>query len=111
MYRVSIALVCVITMVGIACAQTPWPLPENWKPPAQGIVPDAATAETIALAVLPHFGPNAVREIKEDAPWHAIKVGDAWQVRGTLPNNTVAGTYVVVIAQSDARIIGIFHEQ
>ena len=111
MYRVFVALVCAITMAGIACAQTPWLLPEDWKPPAQSIVPDAATAVTIALAVLPHLGSDAVKEIKEDAPWYAIKVGNAWQVRGTLPNNTVGGTYVVVIAQSDARIMGIFHEQ
>ena len=111
MYRTLIAVICATTIAGIARAETPWPLPDAWKPPAQGIVPDAATAVTIALAVLPHLGPDAIKEIKEDAPWYADKVGDAWQVRGTLPNNAVGGTYVVVIAQSDARIIGIFHEQ
>jgi hypothetical protein len=77
----------------------------------RGLVPDAETAVKVALAVLPHMGSTAEREIGEYRPWHAEPVGDAWQVRGTLPAGTVGGTFVVVVAKSDARIIGVSHEQ
>src|ERR1700730_5084417 len=91
-------------------ARIPW-RPE-WHPPDRGIVPNADTAVRVGTAVLNALEPKARQELEEFKPWHAEVASDgAWEVRGTLPSNMVGGTYVVVIAKQDARIIGIFHEQ
>ena len=111
MRRILTGILLAIGIIGgVSAADKPVP-GVTWNPPAGGLVPDAETAVKVALAVLPHLGPDARREIQEYRPWHAERVANAWQVRGTLLRESVGGTLVVVVAVSDARIIGIFHEQ
>ncbi len=96
--------------VNQSAAQTAW-RPE-WRPPDKGIVPDADTAVRVGMAILNAYGPKARLELEEYKPWYAKLADDgAWEVRGKLREDWVGGTYVVVIAKQDGRIIGIFHEQ
>jgi hypothetical protein len=96
----------------ITFAQSAWPqgMPE-WRPPENGIVPDQHAAVKIAEAILWSLGQSGKQELEKFKPWKAQLVGDAWQVRGTLPRNAIGGTYVVVVAKADGRVVGIFHEQ
>src|SRR5512135_2970071 len=90
--------------------QHPWSADHPWKPPPNGVVPDSETAVKIALAILPSLGPRAEAEVTAFQPWTAEAVEDFWQVRGSVRPNYTGGTFVVVIAKQDGRIIGVFHE-
>jgi hypothetical protein len=89
-----LALVSVLASVVPAAVaqQMAWPMPYEWQPPATGIVANAETAVRIALAVLPNLGAEARREVSAYQPWRATAIGDAWQVRGTLPPGWAGGT-------------------
>lgn len=76
------------------------------------LVPDADAAIALALVALAEsLGPLAREVIEAFQPWTARAAGDAWEVRGTLPEGTLGGSFVIVVAKLDARITKIFHER
>jgi hypothetical protein len=75
--------------------------------PANGVVPDPATAIAIAVAVWePIYGKKTVAE---EAPYRATQKDGHWTVTGTLPKGRVGGTATAVIDKMNGRIITIFH--
>jgi hypothetical protein len=75
--------------------------------PANGVVPDPATAIAIAVAVWePVYGK---KDIAEQAPYRATLKDGRWTVTGTLPKGRVGGTATAVIDKMNGRIITMFH--
>lgn len=75
--------------------------------PADGFVPDEATAIAIAVAVWePVYGKKSVAE---QAPYQATLENGRWTVTGTLPKGRVGGTATAVIDKMSGRIIMMFH--
>jgi NTF2 fold immunity protein len=71
------------------------------------LVPDAATAIKIAVAVWePLYGAS---QIAQEKPYRAYLKGDVWVVTGTLPQNAVGGVAQAQIAKKDGCITSVFH--
>lgn len=81
---------------------------DGFRPP-HGFVPDAATATTIARAVLiPIYG---AAQVKSEEPLVARRNGDMWIISGTLACSPycLGGTATVSLSVSDGRVISVFH--
>jgi hypothetical protein len=77
--------------------------------PANGLVPDPATAIAIAVAVWePVYGK---KNVAEEAPYRATLKDGRWTVTGTLPKGRVGGTATAVIDKMNGRIITMFHSK
>jgi NTF2 fold immunity protein len=74
----------------------------------QGYVPDAATAITIAVAVLePIYGRERISRQK---PFKATLVDGIWTVEGSLPKQyDKGGVAVAEISKEDGRILRVSH--
>lgn len=71
------------------------------------MVPDAATAMSIAYAVaIPIYGK---KQIDSELPLHAILKGQTWMVEGTLPKGVEGGTVFVEIDRASGKIIYLLH--
>lgn len=78
----------------------------NVRPP-QGLVPDARTAISIAVAVWePIYGE---KQIASERPYRATLADGKWTVTGSLPKGWVGGTAVAVISKSDGRVLRVSH--
>jgi hypothetical protein len=100
----ELALLCISASSGIAMAQ------DGYVPP-HGFVPDAATAITIARAVLiPIYG---AKTIKSEEPLIARRKGDTWDVVGTLPcpaeGRCDGGTAELKLLAADGQILFVTH--
>lgn len=79
--------------------------PGYW--PKNGLVPDAKTAITIAVAVWePIYG---IKQVAEEAPFHAVLKNDIWTVTGTVPGGGPGGQLLAVVAKKDGKIIKVYH--
>lgn len=75
--------------------------------PSQGLVPDARTAISIAVAVwTPIYGE---KQIASERPYRATLADGKWTVTGSLPKGWVGGTAVAVISKSDGRVLRVSH--
>jgi hypothetical protein len=75
--------------------------------PAEGLVPDPATAIAIAVAVwTPVYGK---KKIAAEAPYQATLRDGQWTVTGSLSKGWVGGTATAVIDKMSGQIIKIFH--
>jgi hypothetical protein len=75
--------------------------------PANGFVPDGATAVAIAEAVLtPIYGRV---QVEAERPFSASLTGGNWTVEGSLPAGYVGGVAEVVIEKSTGRIVRVTH--
>jgi len=75
--------------------------------PADGFVPDEATAIAIAVAVWdPVYGK---KNITKEAPYRATLKNGSWTVTGTLPKKRVGGIATTVIDKMTGRIIKMYH--
>jgi hypothetical protein len=75
--------------------------------PADGFVPDSATAIAVAVAVWePVYGK---KNIAEEAPYQATLKDGRWTVTGTLPKGAVGGVATAVIEKMTGRIIKMYH--
>nr|WP_229426294.1 NTF2 fold immunity protein [Pseudoduganella violacea] len=71
------------------------------------MVPDAATAISIAVAVWnPIYGE---KQIASEKPYNAILKGGLWTVTGSVPGGWVGGVATAVISKQDGRIIKVYH--
>ena len=78
----------------------------NVRPP-QGLVPDAKTAITIAVAVWsPIYGD---KQISSEKPYVATLADGKWTVTGSLPKGWVGGTAIAVISKSDGQVLRVSH--
>ena len=75
--------------------------------PKNGLVPDAKTAITIAVAVwLPIYGE---KQIASQKPYVATLQKGKWTVTGSLPPGWRGGTAIAVISQADGKVIRVSH--
>jgi uncharacterized membrane protein YpjA len=101
------AILSVIPMLGLAASVQPQ-TPAGYVP-AQGFVPDSATAVRIAVAVwIPIYGEA---QIMSEQPFVATLKSNVWTVTGTLPQGARGGTAVARIAKRDGRILFVVHYQ
>ena len=72
-----------------------------------GFIPDYKTAIKMAeLIWKPIYGDA----IYNEKPFNAVLKNDSiWIIYGTLPNNTVGGTFTIEFRKSDAKILRVFH--
>ena len=92
-------------------AQTVHSEPKHSYTPANGFVPDSATAIRIAEAVLVPI--YSERVVAKERPFRAKLVGEVWIVEGTLPcegaGDCIGGAAVVEISKKDGRILRVSH--
>jgi hypothetical protein len=76
--------------------------------PANGFVPDSATATRIAVAVwIPIYGEQT---IANERPYSARLEHGTWIVEGSLPRNmNVGGVALAAIAKKDGRVLRVTH--
>jgi len=75
--------------------------------PKEGMVPDGATAISIAVAVWnPIYGE---KEIASEKPYNATLKNELWTVTGSVPGGWVGGVATAVISKKDGRIIKVYH--
>ena len=75
--------------------------------PAEGYVPDEATAIAIAVAV---WGPIYGKEnIEGKKPYKAILKDGIWHVSGSLPSGWIGGVPEAEITKDNGRILRISH--
>jgi len=75
--------------------------------PKEGMVPDTATAISIAVAVWnPIYGE---KEIALEKPYNATLKSGLWTVTGSVPGGWVGGVATAVISKKDGRIIKVYH--
>lgn len=75
--------------------------------PKEGMVPDARTAISIAVAVWnPIYGE---KEIASEKPYNATMKNGQWTVTGSVPSGWVGGVATAVISKKDGRIIKVYH--
>ena len=96
-----------ITIVMLFAVIAPHGLLHAAGKPAEGYVPDEATAIAIAVAVwIPIYGKERVEGKK---PFKAILKDGIWQVRGSLPHGWKGGVPEAEISKDDGRILRISH--
>lgn len=77
--------------------------------PRRGIVSDARTASTVALAYLvPVYGPSV---IGHQLPLQATLSDQMWTVRGVLPPGSVGGTAMIVLCQRNGTVLRMIHSK
>jgi hypothetical protein len=80
---------------------------EHSYSPADGFVPDAATAAAIAESILiPIYGRV---QVEAEKPFSASLKDGSWTVLGHLKTGRVGGVALVVIDKSTGRIIRVTH--
>ena len=79
---------------------------DNIRPP-QGLVPDAKTAISIAIAVWsPMYGEE---QIASEKPYVATLSSGKWTVTGSLPKGWKGGVALAVISKSDGQVLRVSH--
>jgi hypothetical protein len=80
---------------------------EHSYSPADGFVPDVATAVAIAEAILtPIYGRT---QVEAERPFSASQKDGSWTVLGHLKTGQAGGVAMVVIDKSTGRIIRVTH--
>jgi hypothetical protein len=75
--------------------------------PAQGFVPNAETAISIAVAI---WGPIYGREnVASEQPYRATLRGETWTVEGSLAPGHLGGVAIAEISKRDGRIRRVSH--
>jgi hypothetical protein len=80
---------------------------EHSYSPANGFVPDVATAVAIAEAILiPIYGRA---QVEAERPFSASLMDGSWTVLGHLKTGHVGGVTLIVIQKSTGRILRVTH--
>ena len=102
---VAVLLIMIATIPRMGVSQSNHSVPV----PKDGFVPSAATAVTIAEAVLiPIYGRENIRSQK---PFEVKKTGEKWIVNGTRRKGWVGGIATIEIARTDGRILRVSHSK
>lgn len=71
------------------------------------VIPDSATAVAVAEPIL--FKVYGKEEILGEKPYKVDSVDGYWVLTGTLPKGYVGGTFVIIMAGKDGRVIKLTH--
>jgi NTF2 fold immunity protein len=104
---IKLKLLILITLLSIALQAHSEQPKHNYSPP-NGIVPDAATAIKIAVAIWePIYGKE---KILQEKPYKAVLVNGIWIVEGTLSKKyKLGGVAVAEIVKTDGRVLRVSH--
>jgi hypothetical protein len=82
-------------------------VPKHRVEPKDGLVPNAETAISIAVAVwTPIYGAS---KLEQERPFVATLKNGVWYVEGSLPKDWVGGVAEAEISKKDARVLRISH--
>jgi hypothetical protein len=77
--------------------------------PKSGVVPDAETAEAIALAIaIPVWGKKTV---ESELPLLAELEGNVWTVIGKSPSRGVGGELIIQLDKRNGAVLSLLHTQ
>jgi hypothetical protein len=71
------------------------------------IIKDSATAISVAEPIL--FGIYGKDNITRQRPYETYFIGNYWVISGTLPKNSLGGTFLIIMDARDGRILRITH--
>lgn len=71
------------------------------------VIPDSATAVAVAESIL--FKVYGKDEILGEKPYNVDFVDGYWALTGTLPKGYFGGTFVIIMAAKDGRVIKLTH--
>lgn len=71
------------------------------------IIKDNKTAVTIAEKIL--FDIYGEENIKDQRPYEIYKFGKYWTISGTLPRNSLGGTFLIILDATDSKVHRITH--
>ncbi|HEY1612642.1 MAG TPA: hypothetical protein VGF97_02975 [Rhizomicrobium sp.] len=108
------ALALLPLLAATGCIAGPAPQ-ASWQPPVAGVVRDQKAAITIAHAVWLSMHPELVGHIGTEEAWKSsmeatLKDG-VWQVATKTGTGEIGGDLVILVAQRDAHIVGIYLTQ
>lgn len=73
------------------------------------VIPDSATAVAVAEPIL--FKVYGKDEILGEKPYKVDSVEGCWVLTGTLPKGYFGGTFVIIMAAKDGRVIELTHNK
>ena len=73
------------------------------------IVKDSLTAIDIAEQIL--FKKYGKKQIRKQLPYETYLIDNYWVISGTLPKNSVGGTFFIILDSRDSSILKITHGQ
>lgn len=98
-----------ISLAATLCAAEPRPAPDRGYVPPNGLVPDAETAISIAVAVWkPIYG---TEKIQAQRPFKAKLIKGIWHVAGSLPAEIPGGVAEARISKANGRVLYVMHGQ
>lgn len=71
------------------------------------IIKDSETAIQVSEAIL--FKIYGKRNIRKQKPYEVSFISGYWVLNGTLPKNTVGGTFLIIISASNGQVIKLTH--
>lgn len=71
------------------------------------VIPDSQTAVDVAEIVL--FNIYGKENIIQQRPYNLNLIDDYYIIEGTLPKNTLGGTFLIIINSKDGKIIKLTH--
>ena len=71
------------------------------------IIPDSVTAIGVAEKIL--FRTYGQANIENQRPYEIYRIKNYWSISGTLPQDALGGTFLIIMDSRDGRIIRITH--
>ena len=71
------------------------------------IIKDSITAINVAEPIL--FGIYGKEHIQKQRPYESYLIDNYWIITGTLPKDSVGGTFLIIIDARDGKILKIIH--
>jgi hypothetical protein len=73
------------------------------------VISDKETAEIIAETIL--FKIYGKDNIIKQRPYEINQIGNFWVLNGTLPQNIIGGTFLIILNTTNGQIIKLTHEK
>jgi hypothetical protein len=71
------------------------------------IIKDSSTAINVAEPIL--FGIYGKQNIESEKPYETYKIGNYWVIAGTLPEDALGGTFLIIIDARNSEVLKITH--
>lgn len=71
------------------------------------IIKDSSTAINVAEPIL--FNIYGKQNIESEKPYETYKIGNYWVIAGTLPEDALGGTFLIIIDARNSEVLKITH--